>query len=406
MPTSGIKNPNTKSFTDSWDDCVAFAKLFHNTCEDDADPKSPTIVDNVALLASNNQVECEYTGPNCVDSGTRTTDSEDCTFTRKLCVKCYCSDPSAAVGDAPDGSLDASGGTKQVCVSPGNTRSDIRIDVKANGLPLNCFYGFSEVVEQNIGFNVIWNPTSSVNKVNFSQEFTSDSYGDLLCDREYVSNSRGGGFNYISGSNDMEHAVGISMDGVLIFPNLEEISSGVFVDQWTPSTNEANLSLLNSYAARQVDACLGSISDAGEYHYMSASECITARIQDNDGAYLAPAFVVSVGRICPSCEENMGYQIGKVGGDPLRSDVEVDVAPGSIIGLAKDGHVIYGPVKSGTNAESNVVLYDACEIDACNGIQVELDDGQEYYRYVATTSHPYLVGCFGPTDSPTGSVNG
>ena len=96
-----------------------------------------------------------------------------------------------------------------------------------------------------------------------------------------------------------------------------------------------------------MDSCLGSISANGEYNYMSASDCITARIlKDDNSDYIdVSSQYVSYGRICPDCEDNLENEIGKVGGNALDSgNSSNDVAPGSIIGLAKDGHVIYGPV--------------------------------------------------------------
>ena len=85
---------------------------------------------NVAVLAGTD-VSCTNTGPYCVDSGERTGDY-DCQYTRKLCVKC--------TEDA--GSV-------------------VRLKVQGNGLPVNCFYGSAQVVEQNIDYEVIWNPSVS-----------------------------------------------------------------------------------------------------------------------------------------------------------------------------------------------------------------------------------------------------
>lgn len=59
---------------------------------------------------------------------------------------------------------------------------------------------------------------------------------------------------------------------------------------------------------------------------------------------------------------------------------------GGVFGIAKDGHVIYGPY----NAQGQ--LWDGTELDACNGFR--LSDGS--YGYATTTKFPYAVGCFGP----------
>lgn len=70
-------------------------------------------------------------------------------------------------------------------------------------------------------------------------------------------------------------------------------------------------------------------------------------------------------------------------------------------GLAKDGHVIYGPF----NADGETWSCD--DIDMCNGFF--LADGS--YGYASTSFFPYLVGCWGPAYAshdftPTCTENG
>ena len=47
-------------------------------------------------------------------------------------------------------------------------------------------------------------------------------------------------------------------------------------------------------------------------------------------------------------------------------------------------------------------LYTGCDLDPCNGPifkRVSAADPTKYlYDYYATSFHPYLVGCFGPTE--------
>ena len=99
-----------KIYTSSRADCDAFALLFKNTC----DPSNDW-ADNVSLLGGIEK-SCTFTGPECVDTGERTSDtSKDCTYIRKVCTKCE-------------------GGTVD---SP-----TVFFHMQSNGLPLNCFYGF------------------------------------------------------------------------------------------------------------------------------------------------------------------------------------------------------------------------------------------------------------------------
>lgn len=59
---------------------------------------------------------------------------------------------------------------------------------------------------------------------------------------------------------------------------------------------------------------------------------------------------------------------------------------GGVYGLARDGHVIFGPY----NSDGEVWTCD--DVDMCNGFF--LDDGS--YGYASTTFFPYMVGCWGP----------
>lgn len=58
------------------------------------------------------------------------------------------------------------------------------------------------------------------------------------------------------------------------------------------------------------------------------------------------------------------------------------------IGIALDGHIIYGPFKDSTS------LWQPCDVDICNGKQINGN-----YGYVISNFHPYTIGCWGPGDS-------
>jgi len=60
-----------------------------------------------------------------------------------------------------------------------------------------------------------------------------------------------------------------------------------------------------------------------------------------------------------------------------------------VIGIAKFGHVMYGPYKDSGET------WGTDDVDACNGVWSDND-----YFYVGTAWHPYLVGCQGPADHP------
>ena len=62
---------------------------------------------------------------------------------------------------------------------------------------------------------------------------------------------------------------------------------------------------------------------------------------------------------------------------------------GGDVGLARDGHVIKGPY------DENGELWDCNDHDICNGTFIS--DGS--YVYVATSTFPYIVGCWGPSET-------
>ena len=67
----------------------------------------------------------------------------------------------------------------------------------------------------------------------------------------------------------------------------------------------------------------------------------------------------------------------------------------TVIGIAKDGHVIYGPyLSSGIQVTSG--------FDICNGM---FYDSIGNYGYFATETYPYITGCFGPGNYPTFTPN-
>ena len=67
---------------------------------------------------------------------------------------------------------------------------------------------------------------------------------------------------------------------------------------------------------------------------------------------------------------------------------------GGIYGLAKDGHVIYGPYNTAGE------LWSCDDVDACNGWWPDAATGE--YAYASTTFFPYTVGCWGPA-GPSGT---
>lgn len=64
---------------------------------------------------------------------------------------------------------------------------------------------------------------------------------------------------------------------------------------------------------------------------------------------------------------------------------------GGMVGIAKDGHPIYGPYNASGEA------WTCSERDVCNGVFFS----DTNYGYAATKTHPYVLGCWGPAASQT-----
>ena len=126
---------------------------------------------------------------------------------------------------------------------------------------------------------------------------------------------------------------------------------------------------------KEIDSCLGMISSLGEYHYSSMSSCIL-------GWYDTTKPYVTDGQSCSNCFFNMKSS--------FESNRNIKV-----VGIAKDGRVIYGPVKSYDAVSDVYTEYSPCMLDVCNG-RIEEVNSEKIYTYHATSYHPYLPACFGP----------
>ena len=126
-----------------------------------------------------------------------------------------------------------------------------------------------------------------------------------------------------------------------------------------------------------LDLCLGhnqQNSDSGMYHYHALSPCLNATFMD--------------GKVMSECASHEECSDSKVewfmsGFSSLQSK--------TVMGLAKDGHVLYGPY------DEVGKLWQTDEVDACNGAWSA--DRSDFY-YVGTQWHPYLVGCLGSANLP------
>ncbi|CAF1012745.1 unnamed protein product [Adineta ricciae] len=244
-----------------------------------------------------------------------------------------------------------------------NASGTIKIRIQTNGLPPRCADvpsgTFSEL---NVDFEVNFNPSVSINSLN--QNFSSIStLSQTICTLTSVSTvpSASGFVSY--GATLLATASGVSVDGVMIFSP----DSANNIDPFYPPAGGT---------AESVDACLAHCQVSGVYHYHIATGC-----QVNP-----PTGNVSSCASTSACSSSVSsYSISSFSSYQTKT----------VIGLAKDGHVIYGPyLSAGTRVTSG--------FDACNGM---FYDSNGNYAYFATSTYPYLAGCFGPANYPSFGPN-
>jgi hypothetical protein len=243
-----------------------------------------------------------------------------------------------------------------------NASGIIKIRIQTNGLPPRCAsVPMGIFAELNVDFEVNFNPDVSVNSIN--QNLTTVSLlSQELCILTSVQSvpMASGYMSY--GATGLTTATGVSVDGVMIF----SADSANNVDPFFP---------LPSNLTESVDTCLAHCQAAGVYHYHIGSGCM---VNPPTGSISACATT--------SCITNVAtYAIASFSSYQTMT----------VIGVARDGHVIYGPyLSSGTLVTSG--------FDACNGM---FYDSIGNYAYFATSTYPYLVGCFGPANYPSFGPN-
>jgi hypothetical protein len=164
---------------------------------------------------------------------------------------------------------------------------------------------------------------------------------------------------------DMGRVVGVALNGVAIYSgNSEYDYDAYFPKAWGGKQTDI--------VKIQPDLCLGSSMYSEAYHYYMFSPCI----YEND--------VKSLSGPCSSdvnCTADIRtYSVMKI------KHAQKSFMP---IGIAKDGHIIYGPYSN------NKVLWQPCDVDICNGLIIN-----NQYVYVSTMFHPYTVGCWGIGSRP------
>jgi hypothetical protein len=216
------------------------------------------------------------------------------------------------------------------------------------------------VSEQNVDFEVNFNPTINVNSPSYSPT-TQAELDVILCnitDEQSVPSTSN--VTIYSTPATTYTLAGVSIDNVAIM-NPNSLNN---VDPFFPP---------NVTYKEHVDTCLAHPQAAGIYHYHMASGCAvsppTGNISSCDATTACSTDIISYAlSLFPSSADTL-----------------------TVIGIAKDGHVIYGPYLSNGKLITS-------GIDICNGM---FYDTIGNYAYFATTKFPYITGCFGPGNYPS-----
>lgn len=268
--------------------------------------------------------------PRCIPDGV--VSGSTCTWERRLCVTCRVDD----------------GVTK--------------IRVQTNNLPPHCVTSTS-IKAQSFDYEVDFNPkeTHGTWKKTLNSQY---QLNNAVCPISKQYDAEDLGVEELGeDTQESSNAMGIAVNGVAF-----QFANQIREDPCYPIT-ESN--------EQPLDVCLGHNqrdSDSGMYHYHSVSPCIN------------PAFLedltVSACSDHASCSASIAdWAVSGFAG----------MATKTVIGVAKDGHVLYGPY------DDAGALWETGSVDACSGAW---SADQADYFYVGTRWHPYLVGCFGPANFP------
>lgn len=234
------------------------------------------------------------------------------------------------------------------------------INVSGNGLPNHCVGGPNTPIENVVNFEVKWNWD-----VGDSLETTAVSQDELngeLCDIHWPHDSgMPSQADYTLTEGDVNTMTGVAVDGGYIFGPLSNEDVDPFFPNYYGSVTDLEA------AKEHVDLCLMHPEATGNLHYHMMSPCILA--PDTYGRNVSP------------CTDSTTCGTDKVGWALGGYANYTSLTP---IGIAKDGHVIWGPYK-----DDGTVWAD-CDVDMCGGAVIEGS-----YGYATTIFHPYFVGCWG-----------
>lgn len=250
---------------------------------------------------------------------------------------------------------------RRLCVTCSEREGSRYIRVQTNSFPDHCISSKTKAHENQIDFEVYFNPRlRDPTPVSITTQAVLDSQ---VCTWNWPAHETPFGLTLYSGNVD--GVVGITFTGVPIYGGSGE---GTNKDAILPKPASA-MSYLN-----QMDFCLGNVNSISQfYHFYTFSPCMMTSAQKS----------ADPPQTCS------GY--GNCATNPKTYMISGVTKAKTLVGIALDGHLIYGPWKTAT------ATWTKCDVDVCNGINMEDDE----YAYAMTTFHPYTIGCWGPGNKQT-----
>jgi hypothetical protein len=210
-------------------------------------------------------------------------------------------------------------------------------------------------------------------EVHFSKDMTVETWSitastdaevaALLCDTTEVQDANlQNVIDYVqNGATSLDNIVGITFGGALLYNPVQAGSVSAFY----PSTG----------SDLDVDACFGYVDSDGILGYIGMDVCManidTVTNSGVDGVVMCDAWT--------DCNTDKELYV--------QAAVEASSSYNkkTPVGMAKDGHVIYGPMQSSSKRWCDAP-------DVCNGFT----GSDDTYSYLISSYAPFGVACWGP----------
>ena len=218
---------------------------------------------------------------------------------------------------------------------------------------------------------------------------------NLLCDyKRLASGNMFEDLNYFSRGQNQDHVAGYAFDNIPIFnalsvDNHSSSSELSCEEEENGCDDESDIDYHDALEAEieAMDTCLTYSSLDNVLHYHALGRCMKSfntLLTGTDSPTLCKEESEDE-RTNKKCTQDPFSWARLTPPSPYTDNPFTDKTL-TDIGLARDGHVIKGPYNE------NGELWTCEDVDICNG--TFLEDGS--YVYVATSTFPYTVGCWGP----------